>query len=201
MVGILFCFAGLLLLCQAGCTSVPPEPAPEAQSVSPQIQKIREADALMKEKKFRQAFMLYSEVRKEAGDVRQFRELQLKIAAAHFEMHNFPAALAAIAPMPELPATLHDCQKLVLAARILQKMKGKPEHIESLLEVALDNTIEEPGVIPFKAFGYAELGRVYVANQKTPRAIKCFQYAARLYEAAGDRENARICRNIMEYLR
>lgn len=190
-----------LLILLAGCSCVHKEAAPVVPVSTSWEQKMQQADDLMKQKKYQQAFILYCEAQKETKDVKIFRNLQLKISASQYEMRNYPAALAALAPMPELPATLNDCQKLVMAARILQKMKGKPEYIEALLEVALDNSIDEPGVIPFKASGYAELGRVYVANRKTSRAVRCFEYAAQLYNMTGDKENELICRNIMEYLR
>lgn len=193
------CLLPIILL--TGCSSLEqklPEPAPKQ---NPLEQKIDQADSLLRQKKFRQAFILYSEAQKETNDIKIYRNLQIKIAGAQLEMKNYPAALAALAPMPEFPATLNDCQKLVMAARILQKMNGKPEYIEALLEVALDNSVDEPGTIPFKAYGYAELGKVYVANKKTARAIRCFEYAAKLYSMTGDEENVRICRNIVEYLR
>lgn len=196
-------YAGLLsLVFLVGCTSAKKEmattEAPELVSIET---KIEQADEQLKQKNYAQALILYGEAQGETSDVKLFRKLQLKIAETQYEMRNYPAALATLAPMPELPATLNDCQKLVMAARILQQMNSKPEYIEALLEVALDNSIDEPGTIPFKAFGYAELGKVYVSNKKTARAIKCFEYAAKLYKLAGDEENAAICKNIMEYLR
>lgn len=190
-----------LLLLWAGCAAPAPERAKAVPAPSPIEKKIAQADSLLRQKNYRQAFILYSEAQKETQDVKLFRTLQLKIADTLLEMRNYPAALAALAPMPELPATFNDCQKLVMAARVLQKMKGKGEHIEALYEVALDNTIDEPGIIAFKASGYAELGKVYAANKKTSRAVKCFEYAAKLYTMVKDEENARACRNIMEYLR
>lgn len=195
-----FLYSGVMLLL-AGCASTAPEPVKPLPEPTPIEKKITQADALLKQKNFQKAFILYSEAQKETNDVKIFRDLQLKIANSLLEMKNYPAALAALAPMPELPASFNDCQKLVIAARVLQKMKGKAEHIESLYEVALDNTIDEPGIIPFKASAYAELGRIYVANKKVPRAVKCFEYAAKLYTMVNDQENARACRNIMEYLR
>lgn len=192
------CLLALILF--TGCASLKQEKQKSEPQLSPLELKINRADGLLKQKNYQQAFMLYAEAQKEAKDEKVFRELQLKISATQFEMNNFPAAMAALAPMPEFPATLNDCKKLVMAARILQKMNGKPEHIEALLEVALDNSINEPGTVPFKASGYAELGKVYVANKKTPRAVKCFEYATKLYKIVGDEENAAICKNIMEYL-
>lgn len=194
----LFCFTALLLF--AGCAVPQAETVKSLPEPSPLEKKIRQGDTLLKQKNFRQAFIAYTEAQKECTDIKVFRDLQLKRAGTLLEMKNFPAALAALAPMPEFPATLNDCQKMVLAARILQKMKSKGEYVEALLEVALDNSIDAPGIIPFKASGYAELGRVYVANKKTARAAKCFEYAAKLYQMANDEENARICKNIMEYL-
>lgn len=190
-----------LTLLLAGCNTVQQEPQKSVPVLTPLEQKVKQADLLAKQKNYQKAFILYSEAQKETQNIKIFRNLQLKISSVQYEMKNYPAALAALSPMPELPATLNDCQKLVMASRILQKMKSKGEYIEALLEVALDNSINEPGVIPFKAAGYAELGKVYVANKKTSRAVKCFEYAAKLYDMANDKENAVICRNIMEYLR
>lgn len=194
-------FCLLLLVLLAGCATVKQEELKKEPVLTPLEQKIKKADELFRQKNFQQSFILYSEAQKENADIKLHRDLQLKISAVQFEMRNYPAALAALAPMPEFPATLNDCKKLVMASRILQKMNGKAEHIEALLEVALDNSVDEPGTIEFKAFGYAELGRVYVANKKTARAVKCFEYAAKLYKMAGDKENAVICKNIMEYLK
>lgn len=195
-----YCLFLLFTLLFAGCatTEVKVRKTPAEVSLE---EKIAKADDLLKKKDHQQAFILYSEALKEIKDIKVYRELQLKISSTQYEMKNYPAALAALAPMPELPATLNDCKKLVMAAKILQQMKSKKEYVEALLEVALDNPVDEPGTIPFKAYGYAELGKVYVANGKTARAVKCFEYAAKLYNMADDKENAKACRNIMEYLR
>lgn len=190
---------GLSLL--AGCVSVSPPAQQDAVSTPSLEEKIRQADELFGSRNYQQAFTLYSEARAEAAEEKIFQLLQVKIAGTLYEMNNLPAALAALSPMPELPEDLNDCRKLVMAARILHRMKGKPEHVEALLEVALDNSIGGEGSLAFKASGYAELGRVYVANGKTARAVKCFEYAAGLYARSGDAENAAACKNIMEYLR
>ncbi len=185
----------------AACTTLPEPPPKTAAKLSPLRKKLAEADRCADQKQWRKAFVIYSEAQKEIDDLKLHRAVQLKISRALCGMKNDPAALAALAPMPEFPATLNDCKKLAMASRILHRMKGKPDHVEALLEVALDNAIDEPGVIPFKAAGYAELGRLYVAHRKTARAVKCFEYAAKLYRISGDREQAAACRNIMEYLK
>ncbi len=185
----------------AACSTVAPDTAAAPPAQPTAEARMAEARACEQTGNYQKAFIIYSELQSEADDVKTHRALQMLRANALFEMRNYPAALAALAPMPEMPATLDDCRKMILAARILQSMKGKPEHVEALLEVALDNSIDDPEAIPVKAGGYAELGKIYVANGKNARAIKCFENAAQLYEMDNDEEKAKICRNIMEYLR
>ncbi len=163
--------------------------------------KLNQASRLEKVGNYQKAYIIYCEIQKDCDDINVYRDIQLRLADILLKMRKYPAALSALAPMPELPESLYDCKKLFMAARVLKKMKGKPEHIEALMEVALDNRIDEPGVVPFKADGYAELGRVYVDNKKIPRAIKCFKYAADLYKMDENNKKADACRNILEYLR
>ncbi len=200
--------AAAVILLTSGCMT-PAEKAAEENAKKQQMQiqlsplqkKIMNADSLVKQNKFQEAYIIYCEAQNETTDEKLYKNLQVKIAAVLYEMQNYHAALAALAPMPELPGTLNDCQKMAIAAKILKKMNGKPEHIEALLEVALDNSIDEPGAIEFKAAAYAELGKVYVENRKTYRAVKSFEYAATLFDMINETEQAKICRNIIEYLK
>ena len=169
--------------------------------ISPLQAKIIKADSLAKKQNWIEAFKLYSDAKKDTDDFKQYQNIQLKKVAVLIGMKNYQAALVALAPMPELPATLNDCKKLALASTILDKMNSKKEYVEALLEVALDNSIDEAGAIEFKAAGYAQLGRLYIKNKKIPRAIKAFKYASELYEMINNQEQAKVCKNIMDYLR
>lgn len=160
-----------------------------------------QADSCAEEKRWEEAYKLYSELQRDADDPAACRAIQLKTANALFMLGRHSAALAALAPMPELPGSLHDAKKLALASRILQKMNGKPEHVEALLEIALDNSFEGTEADLFRANGYAELGRVYFANSKNARAAKCFEYASDLFRSLDDKEQAETCRHIAEYLK
>lgn len=164
-------------------------------------QQMSTAKAYEKSNQWEQAYLLYRDLQTDTDDPTVHRSLQLKAANALFMAGRYPAALAALSPMPELPGSLHDAKKLALAARILQKMDGKPEHVEALLEIALDNSFEGRDADMFRAAGYAELGRVYFSNSKNARAAKCFEYASELFEALHDEEQAETCRHIAEYLR
>ncbi len=187
---------GVLLL--AGCATTETA-TPEAPITS--ADKLQEAETLGKRGNWQEAYKIYGELQQNTTDVATFENLQIMKSNALFGMGNYPAALAELAPMPEFPETLYDCKKLAMAARILSKMDTKAEYVESLLEVALDNNVDGDGVIQFKAAGYAELGRVYVTNKKIGKAIKCFEYAADLYDMVNNKEQANACRNIMEYLK
>lgn len=191
-------FAALLFAGCATTVSLPPEAPPPP---APGIVKLEEAISLEKRGVYESAYIRYSEALGELQDQGLYREALLARARTLFEMRRYPAALAALSPMPELPETLFDCRKMALAARILQQMRVKPEYVEALLEVALDNRIEEPGVLAFKADGYADLGKLYIANSKVEKAAKCFEYAAGLYERNGDETRAKACRNIQDYLK
>lgn len=192
-------FAGLLF---AGCANTEPPPPEEAvpPPSAPGVVLLREAIDLEKRGVYETAYIRYNEALTELEDPALSREATLARARTLFEMRRYSAALAALSPMPDLPGNLQDCRKMALASRILQKMNVKPEYVEALMEVALDNNIEEPGVGQFKADGYADLGRIYIANGKVERAAKCFEFAAGLYEHNGDEEKARTCRNIRNYL-
>ena len=91
--------------------------------LSPLQKKIMNADSLVKQNKFQEAYIIYCEAQNETTDEKLYKNLQVKIAAVLYEMQNYHAALAALAPMPELPGTLNDCQKMAIAAKILKKMK------------------------------------------------------------------------------
>ncbi|HBJ95392.1 MAG TPA: hypothetical protein DDZ11_02650 [Lentisphaeria bacterium] len=194
---IVFCL--LLSLFLSSCTTIP-----RSQDLSkdlPSVEKLlKEAETYAGRKNWQKAFMMYSEALSEVENVKLYGEIQLKTAYSLYMMKQYPAALAALAPLPELPATLLDCKKLALASGILHKMNGAPKYVEALLEVALDNSIEASGVIPFKAAAYAELGRIYAEHGKNLRAVKCFEYAAELYDMLGEKEQASACHNIAEYL-
>lgn len=196
-------FAGLLF---AGCASTEPplraaDPASAPPPEAPGVVLLREAVDLEKRGVYETAYIRYSEALGALDDPALSREAVLARARTLFEMRRYGAALAALSPMPELPGNLFDCRKMALASRILQKMNVKPEYVEALMEVALDNNIEEAGVAQFKADGYADLGRIYIANKKVEKAAKCFEFAAGLYERNGDLEKARTCRNIRDYLK
>ncbi len=154
-----------------------------------------------KQGNYQQAFMLYSELIDKVDTPKIIRKLTICRAEMLMKMGQYPAALGMLNPMPDYPTNLFECQKMMLAAQILKKMDGKPEYVEALMEVAIDNKIDEDGVIPFKAHGYAMLGRQYIANGKNARAIKCFAYASELYTKDGKNEEAMACKNIMDYLR
>lgn len=193
---ILTISALLLVGCFSNETLESPTPA------SPTVeQMLNDADNYAKAKRWQQAFVAYSDALNSIDDYQLHQEVKLKVVESLYELQDYPAALAGLAPMPELPATLLDCKKLAMASRILHKMKSKPEYVEALLEVALDNTVQGDGVILFKAQGYAELGKIYVSNGKTAKASKCFEYASELYEMEGNTAQADACKNIMEYLK
>ncbi len=196
----LFCSAlvGLLFAGCAGTESLPPEPP---QLPVPGVALLQEAVELETRGVYETAYIRYNEALSELEDPVLSREAMLARARTLFEMRRYGAALAALSPMPELPASLYDCRKMALASRILQKMNVKPEYVEALMEVALDNNIEETGVALFKADGYADLGRIYIANEKVEKAAKCFEYAAELYERNGNTGKANACRNIRDYLK
>ncbi len=190
--------SALAFLC--GCSSPDPAPAePPALGKGETI--LREARQLEKSGDLKTAYIRYSEAMDHAGDLAVMRHIGLERAALLLKMKRCNAALAALEPMPEFPDNLYDCRKMMLAAKILQHMNIKGEYIEALMEVALDNHIDEPGVIPFKAAGYTELGKVYVANRKTRRAVKCFDFAAELYRKNNEPEKAQTCANIRDYLK
>lgn len=160
-----------------------------------------QAQKAEKQGDYQKAFMLYSELVDKVDTPKIIHDLTLRRSETLMKMGQYPAAFSMLNPMPEYPTNLYECQKMILAAQILKKMNGKPEHVEALMEVAIDNRIDENGAILFKAQGYAMLGREYVANGKTARAMKCFEYAAELYEKDGKSQEANTCRNIADYLR
>jgi len=192
-----FLAAVVFSLVLSGCASMDKTRTPP---LSPLEVKLRDAAHCRQAGDFQKAFIFYCELQNNIDDQKEYQKISLLKADLLLQMQNYPAALASLAPIPELPATLYDCKKLILASRILQKLKGNPDHIEALLEVALDNSIHESGVIFVKASGYAELGKIYIKHKKSRRAIKCFEYAAMLYDQMDDSQNADACRNIMEYL-
>ncbi len=191
---ILLLLATMAIL--SGCATIEPVPVKPVE-----LTPVQKADKLFKQGRWQDAFISYSEILKNCEDVKLYRELQVKVASSLYRMQKYPAALAALSPMPEMPASLNDCKKMAMAAQILMAMKAKTEYVESLWEVALDNKVDGDGVMAFKADGYARLGKIYFDNGKNAHAIKCFEYASDLYKKLGNQEKSDNCRNIMEYLR
>ena len=190
----------LFILAAAGCATSTPEVAEPAAS-PPGMSLFENARGLEASGNYEKAYVAYSEALTELDDVALYQEAIIARARTLHLMNRHGAALSALSPMPEFPETLFDCRKMVLAAKILQRMDSPSEYVEALLEVALDTELNENGVLLFKAEGYAELGKVYIAGNKVDRAMRCFEYAAELYEKYGDMGKMRTCLNIRDYLK
>ena len=191
----------LLMLAVAGCTTAATDAVETAEPSPPGMAAFENARRLELAGNFEKAYIAYSEVLAELEDKAMYQEAVLARAGALYQLSRYGAALAALSPMPEIPETLFDCRKMGLAAKILQRMETPREYVEALWEVALDTTIHEEGATLFKAGGYAELGKIYIAGDKIERAMKCFDYAAKLYEKCGDTEKMKTCLNVRDYLK
>ncbi|MDO4549997.1 MAG: hypothetical protein Q4C96_01955 [Planctomycetia bacterium] len=121
-----------------------------------------------------------------------------KIAAAEclMEMKKYPAALAALEPLPLQVNTEMDALKLALAGETLL-YQHRNEEAEVYLEIALNSLDLEDSVTQIQAGNVevlpkwaapaaANLGCACLKNDKPEEAMVMYQFAAMIYRAAGN---------------
>lgn len=146
-----------------------------------------------------EAVKLYSMVAGRGDNFTLHKAAILARARVLMDMRDFEAAMSSLTPLSENPQTLFDCRKLAMASRLLMS-QGDFIQAESLMEVAVDNVSTGKETEIFRAEAFATLGKIYIQNKKSDRALTAFRIAGDLYTQNNFPEQAKACKNIAEFI-
>jgi tetratricopeptide (TPR) repeat protein len=148
------------------------------------------------------ALKQYSELAEKAENRTELHKALCGKAYCLKKLGKMKLALGTLAPLPESPDSIEDCEKLTIAGELLLHLKKYAE-AESILEVALSGMSSYQGSpnILWEAPAMANLGAAYLRNRKIKQAEIMYAKAANAFAKNNNPTNQRKCQRILNTLK
>lgn len=161
-------------------------------------QRYAQGNHLFKLHYYMDAVKQYAYVRDNVNDIKLREKATLGLSRSLLKSKQYDSALGVLQPLPEFPYSEYDTLKYAIYGEIFLR-KNKLDSAESFLEIALN--VNKESKKKYKAVVAFNLGKCYLANNKTRAALEKFELAQDLFKENNDNKNSKYCKTIIEKIK
>jgi len=137
----------------------------------------------------------YAYVRDNVKDIKLQEKATLGLSRSLLKAKQYDSALGVLQPLPEFPYSEYEALKYAIAGEIFLR-QSKLDSAESFMEIALD--VDKKSKKTYRAVTAFNLGKCYLANNKTRLALEKFKFARELFKVYNDDKNVKYCESIIK---